>query len=378
MKLLKPFSLSGSDHDGNEYLQHRQWMRFVNVLGVGIHRIAEEQTNRLIEANREIGNQLDTTLKTGFHNLETGQKKIHSALIDQTEVIREGFEELDVTLSAGFDQVAGGLNEVANRVDQVSMSVITSGEKLAKGMMGLKASLDMGMVNIVSQFELQRTEIQSGFDRMTHILENNRKTEAHERYRDGKMEYERYLQHPDEPQFLTDAYEYLRESVRIYRGNPFCHLYLGHIFQEPAQYYDLEKSLEHYQLCATYAKGIPNPPLAALGYFLSAWVNYALGNIDAAIEEGEKVREFDPEGIPENYFNLAKFYARKKDTQKSLDRLDFAVQKFDPAYSVKADMDDDFQNIRPDLDTYFEAIRNAAAQNWEQKMKEMGLLKLLP
>ncbi|MEZ4827801.1 MAG: hypothetical protein R3C61_16175 [Bacteroidia bacterium] len=378
MKLLKPFSISRAQQDGSEYLQHRQWMRFVNVLGAGIHRIAEEQTTRLIEANREIGNQLDTTLKKGFHTLEAGQKKIHNALIDQTEVIREGFEELDVTLSTGFDQVTGGLNEVANRVDQVSMSVITSGEKLAKGIMGLKSTFDMGMVSIVSQFELQRNEIQAGFDRMTHILENNRKTEAHERYRDGKLEYERYLQHPDEPQFLTDAFEYLQESTRIYRGNPFCHLYLGHIYQEPAQYFDLQKSLEHYQLCATYAKGIPNPPLAALGYFLSSWINYTLGNIDAAIEEGEKVRDFDPDGIPENYYNLARFYARKKDVEKSIERLDFAVQKFDPTYSLKADIDDDFQHIRPDLDAYFEVIRAAAAQNWETKVKELGIQKLLP
>ncbi|MDX2249726.1 MAG: hypothetical protein SF052_23280 [Bacteroidia bacterium] len=377
MKLLKPFSILRSDDD-DSYFQHRQWMRFVNVLGVGIHRIAEEQTNRLIEANREIGNQLDTTLKKGFTTLEAGQKKIHHAILDQTEVIRDGLEVIEVKLGKGFDQVAGGLNEVANRVDQVSMSVITSGEKLAKGIMGLRAALDMGMVSIVSQFELQRSEIQVGFDRMTHILENNRKTEAHERYRDGKLEYERYLQHPDEPQFLTDAHEYLQESVRIYRGNPFCHLYLGHIFQEPAQYYDLRKSLEHYQLCATYAKGIPNPPLAALGYFLSAWINYVLGNVDAAIEDGEKVREFDPDGIPENYFNLAKFYARKKDASKALQRLDFAIQKFDPTYSLKADIDDDFQDIRPELDVYFENIRTAAAQTWEGKMKEMGIMKLLP
>lgn len=374
MKLIKPFSRKRSSPSVDDYYQHRQWLRFLNVLGIGIQRIAEEQTTRIIEANREIGNKLDHTLKKGFHDVQEGQKEIHHALVDQTEVIREGLIGVEIRLVDGFDQVSSGLSEVADRVDNVGEAVITTGDKVVKGLLGIRASVDMGMMNIVSQFELQRAEIQDGFEKLTDILENNRKTEARERYRDGKLEYERYLLHPDEPQFLTDAYDYLQESIKIYRGNPFCHLYLGHIYQEPAHYFDLEKALEHYQLCATYAKGIPNAPLAALGYFMAAWISYVSGDLESAIASGEKALEFDPNGIPENYFNLAKFYARKKDAKSALERLDTAVNKFDATYTVKADMDDDFQEIRPDLDAYFEQIRDHAAKSWEEMMKKLGLI----
>ncbi|MCB0835689.1 MAG: hypothetical protein KDD99_03430 [Bacteroidetes bacterium] len=375
MKLMKPFSLTSSKSGNEAYYQHRQWLRFLNVLGVGIHRIAEAQTNRIIEANQQIGNQLDNTLKQGFNEVQEYQREIHHALVDQSRIIKAGMDQIEVTLSEGFDQVSGGLSEVANRIDNVGQILVDSGERMHKGLAGIKASVDMGMMSIVSQFELQREEIQEGFVKLTDILENNRKTEARERYRDGKQEYERYLQHPDEPQFLIDAYDYLQESIKTYRGNPFCHLYLGHIYHEPAQYYDLEKALEHYLLCATYAKGIPNNPLVALGYFMAGWIHYVTGNVEAAIEAGEKSLEYDEKGIPENYFNLAKFYARQKNTPKAIDKLNTAVQKFDPLYTIKADIDDDFQEIRNDLDHYFSQIRESAAKQWDNNIQSLGIEK---
>ena len=179
--------------------------------------------------------------------------------------------------------------------------------------------------------------------------------------------------HPDEPQFLQDALEYLLESVAIYRGNAFCHLYLGHIYQEPARFYDLEKAQNHYQLCATYAKGMPNNSLAALGYFMAAWISYVRKEVDAAIELAEKVAQFDPNGIPENYFNLAKYHACKKESKKALSYLDMAIQRFDPYYAVKASMDDDFQQIQPELDAFFMMIRDKEAKSLDQNLRAFGL-----
>lgn len=369
MRLLKPFSLLQSKkEEQRSYVDHRFWMRFLHVAGVGVQRVAEEHAQRIIEANRAVGNQLDKTLKTGFAEVQEHQKEIHHALVDQTQVISHGFDAVEIAIESGFDQTSKGLSEVADRVDNVGMAVLTSGDKLQSGLLGLKASLDMGMVNIVSQYELQRQEIQEGFDRLADLMENSRKTEAQERYRDGKQEYERYLQHPDEPQFLIDALEYLQESIRIYRGNPFAHLYLGHIYQEPAHYFDLDKSLEHYQLCATYAKGIPNPSLTAIGYFMAAWIHYIKGDLDEAIRTGNLVKEYDPEHLPENYYNLAKFHACKQEADASLSHLDTAIQQYDPMYAVKADIDDDFLLIRSSLDAYFESIREGAAAAWEKKM----------
>lgn len=370
MKILKPFSIIPKKESAEaDYFRHRQAMRFMNVLGMGIQKVADDHAQKIIDSHREVGQQLDATLKEGFEGVQEYQREIHHALIDQTQVIKHGFDSVEVAIGEGFDRTQQSLNEVANRIDNVGGIVVETGDKLSQGLMGIKSSLDMGMMGIVSQFELQRTEFQQGFKRLTNILENNRKTEARERYLDGKQEYERYLQHPDEPQFLVDAHDYLQESIEIYRGNPFCHLYLGHIFQEPAAYYDLEKSLKHYNLCATYAKGIPNPHLTALGYFLAGWISYIRGDVTEAIKAGEQAREFDPEGIPENYYNLAKYYACNKDDENSLKNLDTAIHQFDPYYVIKADTDPDFHEIRTELDTYFVHLREDAAYHWDQKLE---------
>ena len=369
MNLLQPFSLLRSQKKpAASYSDHRFWVRFLHVAGVGVQRVADEHARRIIAANQAIGNQLDNRLKQGFEEVNEYQREIHHALIDQTQVVKRGFDVLEFQLEEGFEQNAKGLSEIADRVDNVGSALLATGDKLQQGIRGLNASLDMGMMSIVSQFELQRGEIQEGFDRLSNLLENSRKTEAQERYRDGKQDYERYLQHPDEPQFLTDAHDYLQESIGIYRGNPFCHLHLGHIFQEPGQYFDLPKSLEHYQFCATYAKGIPNPSLTALGYFMSAWISFVQGDLDTAIQAGEAAKEYDPEGIPENYYNLAKFYAVRANPKASLHHLEIVIRDYDPRYSLKADIDEDFALIRPELDAFFLRLRDDAAQQWEARM----------
>lgn len=359
MKLLKPFK---SQADPEAYRRHRQALQFLHVVGEGIR-------------------QVDGTLRDGFDRVEDGLdrveregRNIHRAVLGQTEVIRQGFWGIELSLEAGFDQVADKLDTQTEATRSLEKNLILSSQQIQEGIIGLRASLDMGMVDIVSQFELQRNEIQAGYERLADLLENSRKTQARERYLDGKQAYERYEVHPDEAQFMTDARDYLQESVDIYRGNPFCHLYLGHIFQDPGHLYDLDKSLEHYQLCATYAKGLDNKALAALGYFLAAWISYVLGDTDAAIEQAQKANEYDEKGIPENYYNLARFYAHKQQPKEALTYLDKAVQEFDPHYTLKAEIDEEFQAIRPDLDAYFERLRTVEAAHWEEKLQSLQLL----
>ena len=372
MKILTPFSLAKKDPENSYYL-HRQQHRFVNVLGLGIQELAAEHARTIARANLQAGREISQSLDRGFMEVRKGQIEIHEALIDQTQVISRGFDAVEYALEKGFDQVSGGLNEVAGRIDNLGEVIVESGDRLFAGLAGIKAAVDKGMVRVVTQFELQRGEIRAGFDQLSDLLENNRKTEARERYRDGASEYERYLQHPDEPQFLVDALEYLQESIRIYRGNPFCHLYLGHIYQEAAKYYDLKKSRDHYRLCATYAKGLQNEMLAALGYFLAAWTSYVLGDVEEAIRLAEQSLEFDPDKIPENYYNLAKYHACAGNADQALDYLDTAVQRFDPFYTLKASADADFAQIRTKLDDYFTRIRDEEAKALDEQLADFGI-----
>ncbi|TAE48067.1 MAG: hypothetical protein EAZ89_16090 [Bacteroidetes bacterium] len=373
LTLFRPFSPRSSDTGADDYYRHRQAQGFLYELNQGIRQVADEHAEKLIEAGQKMTDQIDTTLKEGFEEVNDYQREIHHALIDQTQVIYRGFEGLNVRLDTGFDRVSLGLSEVANRVDQTSMAVVESGERLFKGIAGLKSALDMGMAGIVSQFELERAELKAGFEQLADLLENSRKTEARERFRDGKTAYEQYLRHPEEGQFLADALEYLNQSVQIYRGNPYAHLYMGHIRQEAASFYDLFAAREHYLLCATYAKGLNNPSLAALGYFMGAWLSYVLGEFDESIRLGELSREYDPEGLPENWFNLARTYARLSKSSLAIERLDRAIRRFDPLYALKAELDEDFRSIQPELNRYFVQIRDEAARDWQEKLKKWEL-----
>ncbi len=305
------------------YQNHQLGHQFLAVLNAGVKQISE----------------LNQSVKQGFTQLNLGQQAIHHALLSQSEQIHQDLDELKIAFKEGFSDV--------------------------------KASLDMGMAHIVAQAALQREELKQGFSEMSQLLENQLKTRAQERYLDGKLEYERYLQHPDESQFLIDALAYFTESLEAYRGNPFCHLHLGHIYQKAEKPYDLEKAQEHYQLCATYAKGIQNDSLTAMGYFLAAWVSYVRGDVEKAIELGEKSIEYAPGDIPEAFYNLAKYHAHQEEAEPALLYLGKAIRDFDPYYALKANLDPDFENIQPARDAFFEKIKEEEISHWTERLKAL-------
>jgi tetratricopeptide (TPR) repeat protein len=374
MKLFRPFSrLAQPQATESAYLRHARERRFLYALGTGIQRVADGHAERLIEAQREEHQQLRKTLRTGFEGVQHNQIRIHQALLNQTEVMILGFDAVELRLQEGFEQQARGLNEVVNRVDHLGQVVVETGERLFKGLAGLKASFDHGMMGIVAQFELQREEMQDGFARLADLLAHQQKTRARERFLDGKLEFERYQAHPDEPQLLIDARDYLHDSLQQYRGNPFAHFLLGLIYLEPVAHFDPGRALDHFLRGVTYAKSLENYPLAALCAFEAGWVHYLRGEIEQAIEQSELARSFDPDALPENYFHLAKYHACQGEAQPALQHLDTAVQRFDPLYTLKADIDPDFGPIRPQLDPYFEQLRDRAARDWQARMARWRL-----
>ena len=366
-RISAPYSIMNTEID---YHTHSQYNSYINSLGQGISKASQKHADRIAKSNIQAAKHI----QNGLNDISYQQARVHEALIDQTNVVQSGLNSIEVNLERGFDGVNQNLHRVNQGLNQINENIIVTEQTLRNGLTALKSSFDMGMMNIVSQFELQRAEITRGFNQLVDVLKNSRKTEANERYNDGKNEFEKYLQFPEEIQFLTDALEYLKKSIEIYKGNPFCHLYLGHIYKTPTQYYNLELSLKHYKLCATYAKGTQNKELAALGYFLAGWIAYVSKDLDNAIQLAELSLKFDDQGIPENYYNLAKYYACKKNTEKSLLNLDYIVKKFDPLYIIKANIDEDFtKNIKEELESYFSEIRNTEAKKLEKKLNNFGL-----
>ncbi|MEO1448740.1 MAG: hypothetical protein AAFV07_04385 [Bacteroidota bacterium] len=378
-RLLAPFTAPARSQS-DAYFQHRFWGRLVWEAGQGLRRIADDHAQKIVASHRALGHKIDHRLATEFEEVKTYQREIHSALIDQTQVMALGFDKVSTRLELGFDQVNENLGTVADRVDQVGGAILTTGDRLQQGIKGLSATMDMGMAGIMTQIELQREEMQAGLAQIADILRNSRKTEAQERCEDGIADYERYLKHPDEPAFLEDALAYLNESASIYRGNPYTHLYLGHVHHEAGQFYDLEQAFKHYSACATYAKGLNNRSLAGMGYFMAAWIAYVQGDVDQAIHLGELSEAYDPDGLPENLYNLSKYFARKKDSQAALRYLHTVIDRFDPQYALKANVDADFEPIAGELSAFFVKLKEETAQAWAARINayKRPLHKALP
>ncbi len=376
MKLIIPFSLIDHKNE-SDYFQHRLIRRFLYQMGDGIRLVAMDHARTIAKAQMKAGKEISHSINEGFSSIEQHQRNIHHALIDQNQILRVGFDSLELSLEKGFERTEHQLEGVSTRLDHVRDTILVTQDRLEQGLTNLKASLDMGMMNIVSQFELQRNEIKKGFDLLSHILENQQKIAAQERFLDGKKAYETYLKHPEELTFLLDAEEYLQKSLTHYKGNPFCHLYLGHIYQEPTRLFNLDRAFDHYKLSAIYAKGIPNPDLAALGYFMASWIAFINHQVSTAIELGEYALAFDAENIPEIYFNLAKFHAFSSQAERAIHYLDIAIHRFDPLYSLKADQDSDFNTVRNELTSYFKRIRDNAAVHWRKRLHRLGVDHLL-
>ncbi|WNJ21338.1 TPR end-of-group domain-containing protein [Pontibacter sp. G13] len=370
--LLIPFA-KPAQKVTEHWLARKKWLRFHISPQQGIRLWPKQQLDQLIDAQYEVGHQLDGTLRQGFTGLYHQQAQIHHALLDQTDTLNESLKGIAVELRTSREEMGKQLSELTEKTEQVGDLIVETGAQLEAGMAGLGAQMDMGFSGLMSQFELQRAEMQEGLEKIANLLSNQEKTRARERFQDGKLAYDQYAQHPDEPQFLMDAAHYLQESVSMYRGNPFAQMLLGFVYQEPTDLFDLGKSTEHCLLAATYAKGIQQPKLAARAYFQAAWNQYLLGDLEEAIRLGELCLSMDALGIPECYYNLAKFHGSLGQAEQAITYLDAAVQDFDAAYTIKADLDSDFEPIKETLHEYFEKIRNQAAATWDQQMKRLGI-----
>lgn len=350
--------------DGIPYFQHAQYNSYFNSQTKGLVKAGRKDAERIAKSNlagSALVSQSVYNNTQALQKIENQNARMHSAILNSTMVFGRGFSTINETLQNGF-------YDVSSEINNLNESVILGFDELQKGIKSLGAKLDMGFTSVVQQFELQRAEIKEALDSIKNILQNRKKTEAHERFEDGKAEFESYLRFPEEINLLQDSFRYLLESIDIYNGNPFAHLYLGHIYEKPTLLYNLTKAKEHYRLCASHSKKNNYDQLTAQGYFLAGWVGFANRQLDEAIELTEDAWKYDKENIPEIAYNLAKFHAVKKLPEKSLQYLDIAINKFDPEYAVKASVDRDFEDISNELGKYFEKIRDDEAKKFSNEL----------
>lgn len=389
-----PYSIMNKQID---YFTHSQINSYLSTHGNAIIKASNKDTENLLKNDRRIAGDI-TRSNIDAANMVSSQfqqgfGELNSSIINQTNIISQGLEDVNLginnlgyAVNSGFNNLTVQLYETGNQISNtivesakqttnaLTNAMIETTQIICGSLAEMKSSFDMGMMNIVNQFELQRNEMKEGFDKLANILENSRKTEAQERFRDGKNEFEAYLKYQEETVLLQDALNYLKQSIEIYNGNPFSHYYLGMIYLQPREnFYNPEKAKEHFLNAVAYSKRIENNAFTSLSYFNASWVSYILQDVNEAIKLGELSKQFDANKIPENWYNLGKYYAYQNNSNKALEHLDVAVKRFDPAYTVKANIDLDYLHIKNDLFGYFLNIKNQEATILKNKMQNFGI-----
>lgn len=376
MIIKAPYSLTTNI----KYEDHAQINRYVNSLGNGIVTSQAYIAHKQMLANAKNAEHIAKTISNEIENMSF---EMCEAISNQTEVISDGFRGVQLKIQDGFESVNNRLYNIQSDIqtgfeqlnNTAKQSTIILAEALNNGFDAMISSFDMGMNNIVSHMEFQTETMKQGLKNISKLLENQNKTLAFERYKDAVREYENYLVN-QELILLDDAYNYLQESLASFKGNPYVYFYLGNIYMivdANKKYFDLDKAIENYSLAVLYSKSPDkrnNMRLAAMSAFNAAWASYANNNVKKAIEFAENSKEYS-DHIAENRYNLAKFYAYQGKAEDSIKNLDFVIKKYDPNYTLKANIDSDFNIIKEERNRYFESLRDEKRKMYNDFMNKI-------
>jgi len=322
------------------YKDHLMYNEYISDINKGIQRVATESTSKL-----SYGQMAST--------------KIIS------DTITENTTYLAKTISS---ELSGISSNIENLTDTVQFGL----EEVSFGINGLRADFDIAMGKVMLQFEMLRSEMKAGFEHIINILENRRKTEAQEHFRDAISFYKDGCRFPDKPQWFKDALRHFMESVNGYERNPLAHLHIGHIYHYQKDQMNFEKALKHYQLCYTYGEADKNDYcVAAQGYFYAGWLNaVVLQNLNEAIKLTNTALEFD-ENLAEAHYHLAKFYSLSNQKDSAIHHLRKAIVSFDRDYCIKAGFDSDFNPIRDDVNQLFKNLKNESLTLLKDTLKQI-------
>lgn len=263
--------------------------------------------------------------------------------------------------------ITGGAEMVSLDIQNLTQAVEYGLDQVTDGIAGLRADFDIAMGQVISQFEMMRSEMRDGFDRMINILENRRKTEAQEHFRDAMEFYRDGCRFADKPQWFDDALKHFLVSVEQYERNPLSHMHIGHIYHYQKKHQNFEKALHHYHLCYTYGEADEKDySVAAQGYFYAGWLCAAVfNNLEEAITSMEKALRLDSK-LGEACYLLAKFHGVREDAKLVVKYLERAIVDFDRDYCIKASGDADFDKVRDAVNDLLVRLKEKAKDHLEK------------
>lgn len=288
-----------------------------------------------------------------------------------SETLNKNSELLSETITYSVDQLSEHILELSNVVE-------LGLDRLNEGIIGLRSDFNICMGKVLVQFEIMRSEINAGLGKIIHILENRRKSDAQEHFRDALKYYNDGCRFVDKPQWFDDALRHFVASVKKYERNPLAHLHIAHIYHYQKEFRNFEKALEHYRLCYTYGEADDKESaIAAQGYFYAGWLNAAVfNNLTEAIKLTNKCINLDPQ-LGEGHYHLSKFYALNHESAMAIKHLRYAIKDFDKSYCLKACADPDFSSVQADIKILLSELKNEAKENFrntfERELQLSGL-----
>lgn len=304
---------------------------------------------------------------------ETTQHKISS----QTIEIVASNERLSQEFGAGFDAVNGTIEIGFNRVESALCDVEASIESLHSDF-----NYNMGLVLDQLQIQNQLTfGILEKLDAIHKTLETPRLTQARECYNIGCERLSKGL--------LDKALEAFLKAEERNDTDFFTQFQIGKLYlygvDEDDNVIDLAKAEHHLRNAARYGKAeVPNLPEfrkwtgeallhASIAYYAQANDHQVSGNtakakefISQAFKHAQQACEIYPH-LSESQYHFAKYAALIGDTETSIQSLEKAVAA-DVNYCMKADFDQDFDNIRPQV---FDLFENLRAKIKKQELKRL-------
>ncbi|MCK4539849.1 hypothetical protein KAU09_01705 [Candidatus Parcubacteria bacterium] len=345
--------------------------------------ILDQNTGEVIETLNQNTDTIVGAMDDGFMNV--GDK-----ITEQTNIMKKGMVGLATVQVASTalstHLIRQTLNENANflaknvskgfEILHDDLFDISSGIKDLGSEMGeLRENLNIAMGNVITQIELLQDVFREGFEHISYILENRRKTDAQEHFDDALEFYADGNQFPDEPQWFKDAKKHFLASVKLYSRNPLAHLLLGHIYHYQKEHRDFQKALEHYRLCAAYGEAQKEThSIAAQGCFFTAWIEASISkNIENAIVYSKKAIVFDRKYF-KAYYYLAKYYVISGEYSRALKIIETVITKHDRKYAIKVLSDPDFQPIEKLVKQLINRLKKAAITSFKSSFSNINVL----
>ena len=284
----------------------------------------------------------------------------------------EGFDEISSTLSEGFGALEGQLDAIHGGIEQ------------------LGAAFEYGMGLLAEQLAIQNTQLGNILQRLDAIhetLQTPTLTQAREFYTIGRERLGKGL--------LDKALEAFLKAEEKNDADFLTQYGIGHLYlygaDEDCNVIDLPKAEKHFRNAARYAKVEIVQLPEAKDYCGKAYFHASVACYAQAVEKRKSGANAEAERLLREAANLAKHtidiypelteasYQRAKafaligEATASVQSLEGAI-KTDRNYCLKADLDRDFERVRPSLLQLFETLRQHAQKDARETINNIQRL----